>query len=516
MSLQQRARDLVRMYDHILEQQIVGRGYSLACKDEKLWKQVEDHLKDVDAQEVHCLGLDTLREMEESLKAAAASAPPGSYSRRVRTRGGLRGLARAFEVMEQAALNLYLGPWRKEYSVIKMYSGTFTHYISSVLSMPQIESLFGLLGYQHNSFRPEELCLRESKVRPASLDDLLRLSCAFFVARCECQLLLSALGNHVGDAQWELHMVWERQRGNSLQVAFENVKKQLDVSEPLMELPEGEVDLYRGEHVNEEPEEGVDEENPHSVIRAVQGNKTSPAGQRRSNGASFTSSSPESDTRKSFSANKSKSKRSSEELKSDQLDSLQIHVSGFGKAEPDVNRHCSCLSRPPLILKHCFDCNALHDVTCCFLGDCTMKGHKVQFADELPEKKEMSPLSGNGTNDPTCSNAAGTPDVCDDAKSAALEPISYHVCCDLRVANPDPRILCHKCRAFHSSKCVEGKLCGVNHKVSELGRCSCGKRCARKPLVLCRYCGREYCSACWYRRPLSCICGQTFDQESSV
>lgn len=104
------------------------------------------------------------------------------------------------------------------YFLFKMYSGTFTHYIASVLSMPQIKSLFGLLGYQHNSFQPEQLCLRVPKVSPASLDDLLRLSCAFFVARCECHLLLSALGNHVGDAQWELHMVRERQRGHSLQV----------------------------------------------------------------------------------------------------------------------------------------------------------------------------------------------------------------------------------------------------------------------------------------------------------
>lgn len=285
-----------------------------------------------------------------------------------------------------------------------------------------------------------------------------------------------------------------------------------------MELTEGEVDLYRDEHVNEEQEQGVDDEddNPHSLIRSIQSNKTSPAGQTRSNGASYMSSSPESDTRKSSSANKSKNKRSPEELKSDQLDSLQIHVSGF-----DVNQHCSCFSRPPLILKRCFDCDTLHNVTCSFLGDCTMKGHQVQFADERPEKtKEMSPPSGNfrenGTDNPTGSNAAGTPGVCDDAKSAAFEPISYHNCCDLRVANPDPRILCHKCRYFHSTKCVEGKLCGASHRVSELGRCSCGKYCARKPLVLCRYCGREYCSACWYRRPVFCICGQTFDQESTV
>lgn len=118
MSLQQRAREFVGVYDHILEQQIVERGCSLACRDETLWRLVEDRLKDTDAHEVHCLGLDTLREMEESLKAAAA--PPGPYYKRVRARGGLGGLAKAFEVLEQAALNLYLGPWRKEYRVIKV------------------------------------------------------------------------------------------------------------------------------------------------------------------------------------------------------------------------------------------------------------------------------------------------------------------------------------------------------------------------------------------------------------
>uniref|UniRef100_A0A3Q3BQ66 Spermatogenesis associated 2 like n=1 Tax=Kryptolebias marmoratus TaxID=37003 RepID=A0A3Q3BQ66_KRYMA len=381
----QRARELVRMYDHILEQQIVGRGCSLACRDETLWKQVEDRLKDTDALEMHCLGVNALREMEEA-------------------RGGLRGLAKTFEVLEQAALNLYLGPWREEYRVIKMYSGTFTHFITPVLSMPQIEKLFGLLGYQPSPFRPEQLCLQPPKVSPSSLEDLLRLSCAFFVARCECHLLLSALGNHVGDAQWELNMVRERQRGNSLQVRL-------------------------------------------------------------------------------------------------------------------------CINGLHPVLKHCFDCDTLHEVTCTILGDCTMKGHKVQFADNLPEKMreahETSPPSGifreSATNNPTSINAAmSSSDVGDDTKPANLHPISYHACCDLRVAKQDPRILCHKCLVFHSHLCVEGKLCRVSHEISELGMCSCGKVCARKPLVLCRYCGREYCSACWYRQPVTCICGQTFDQESSV
>lgn len=102
--------------------------------------------------------------------------------------------------------------------VFQMYSGTFTHYIKPVLSMPQIENLFGLLGYQFSSSRHEQLRLQSPRVTPATFDNLLRLSCAFFLARCECRLLLTALGKYAGEAQWELSMVRERQRGNSLQV----------------------------------------------------------------------------------------------------------------------------------------------------------------------------------------------------------------------------------------------------------------------------------------------------------
>lgn len=102
----------------------------------------------------------------------------------------------------------------------QLYSGLSTHYIKPVLSMPQIENLFGLLGYQPSSSRHEQLCLQSPSISPASLDSLLRLSCAFFLARCECRLLLTALGKHGGEAQWELSMVRERQKGHSLQVCL--------------------------------------------------------------------------------------------------------------------------------------------------------------------------------------------------------------------------------------------------------------------------------------------------------
>lgn len=310
----------------------------------------------------------------------------------------------------------------------------------------------------------------------------------------------------------------------SWQVAFENVKKQLDVSESPMELID-EADLYRDEPVNGEQKEWIidNEENPHSLIRAIQSNPSSPAGQTRSIGANYMPSSPESDTSRSSSFNKSKGKRSSEELKY-KLDSQQIQASGIGKGESEINHLCSCpngLDHPC----HCFDCNSFLDPTCAFLDECTMKDHKGQFADNLPEKmKEARELSlpspifrESGTKNVTSTNAAtSSSDVCDAAESAPLQPISYHSCCDLKMVNPDPRIFCPKCLVFHAHWCKEGKLCQESHEATRLGLCSCGKYCARKPLVLCRYCGREYCRKCWFRQPIMCICGQTFDQESSV
>lgn len=112
MSLsRRRAPELLSAYSSRLEQQIVERGSSLVCRDDELLAQVEELLRDGDALETHCLGLDPLMVMEESLKADTG---------RANARGGLQGLAKAFEVVEQAALNLYLGPWRKEYKFVKV------------------------------------------------------------------------------------------------------------------------------------------------------------------------------------------------------------------------------------------------------------------------------------------------------------------------------------------------------------------------------------------------------------
>ncbi|XP_032435434.1 spermatogenesis associated 2-like isoform X2 [Xiphophorus hellerii] len=430
--------DLVRAYDRVLEQQILGQGSCQACQDEMLRSEVEGLLATSDPRELHGLGLEPLRLMEEVLEARCGP--------------GLRGLARTFEVLEQAALNLYLGPWREEYRVIKMYSGTFTHCVAPVLSAPQTEEVFGLLGY-----RPGPAQTRLLRLQPAggvaAPRELLRLACAFFLARCECRLLLAALGKR-GGARWELGVVRERRKGQRLQVAIDNAERLLSV----LEDAEGELDLYRDDST------------------------APPGGQRRSNGPVAAP----------------RSRR-------------------FGPVVPpplEAERGrphdlCGCLRaaevmETPLSLQRCLDCGVLHDITCVHLTDCSLQRHQVEPASGVPETGpetgEERPRDAVPEDTATCGD------------TAASQPISYH--CEAASANP--HLLCLTCRAVHGAACVEGKLCRLAHRTRCLGTCSCGKSCCGTPRVLCLYCGDEFCRDCWYKNPLTCVCGRSFHLSTDL
>lgn len=535
----QRGKDLVSAYDRSLELQIVGRGSSLACRDEELWKQVEGLLRSGDARETHCLGLDPLGVMEESLTAAASTC-------RVKVRGPLKGLERAFEVLEQAALNLYLCPWREEYKVVKMYSGVFTHHIKPMFSMPQIEKLFGLLGYQPGSSRHEQLCLKSHRVSAASLDNLLCLSCAFFLARCECRLLLAALGDHAGDVQWELGVVRERQAGHNLQASLDNTKKMLEVDKQVMERSDGEVevDLYTDvqENGRQKMEVGDDDQSPRSLAWVTPNTASPPAVITQSNGMmslpySPTSlstrevcvstlncqltktPSPESHISRSSSTNARQRRRLALESQS-QSHSLQVHTS---RSEAAAHQQCSCLQSPYTRLKLCEECNILHDTSCALLMCCNNDNHHVVFtdnpSDELKKSSAMSSHAGDlrvsvSPNLTSSSVAMSSLALRDEPKSMTA-PITYHDCCDL--TQPDPKVLCLSCSVFHTGTCRGVHFCREEkHEMKPLGECSCGRVASRDPLVLCRYCGNEYCRDCWYRSPIECPCGNKYDQSTSV
>ncbi|XP_049580519.1 spermatogenesis associated 2-like isoform X2 [Syngnathus scovelli] len=482
----ERVRHLVAAYDHTLEQQIVKRGSYLACRDEELWKQVEELLSHNNALETHCSSLDPLKVMEDSLKVEATftKAPKLGSAKQVIARRGLRGLAKAFEILEQAALNLYLGPWREEYKVVKMYSGMFTHYIKPVLSVAQIEKLFGLLGYQCST-RREQLHLQLHTVGSLILDDLLCLSCAFFLARCECCLLQMALENHSSDVQWELCMVRERLRGYALQVALDNTKMTMGFKPPLIGSDEeSHVDLYTDKQVTNKSKS---EPSRCSLPRVSQHSST---------GGETTA----------------------------DLDlqryGQQVDVEGIGNSEDESNHLCSHLQSSELYLNQCIECTTIHNISCAVLHHCSQEGLKLPLPDEMKESAATSPHSQNirpqalNVSPPLRSSptAMSSLSLCDNPKSLSpiYHPLGYHDCCDLK--HLDYQVVCLSCRVFHSATCEGLDFCQSQHTHKTLGKCSCGRTYSRKPLVLCTYCGTEYCNVCWYRNPFLCICGQTLDQ----
>lgn len=573
-SLERKIKGLVESYSKCLEHRIEHGDSTLVCGDPELIVEVVSFLQDRDAESIHSLlGLNPLKVMEESLMSVQ-SALPTTHGPHCVAKGGLVGLAKAFEVLELAALNLYLGPWRKEYKLVKMYSGMFTHCVKPVLSMPQILELFGLLGYKAGPTRSDELRLSSA----VSTQDFRNLSFVFFVARCECRLLLTALGKHAGVVEWELGLVQERMKGHTLQVALDNTKRRLEAAGPAEDDPLelSDVDLYTDDGLEEGGQErkvmhgvGDTPRSPswleHSSLITT---FSAPAAITYSNGVSSpssTSTSPRepvcvstlncqltktsppgasSSTAKSSSASASYTQQSgstyvdSTRSGYERVDSYS-KVSGVQSSQklPEISPEgyyiCKCILPHNRFIQNCTDCNTSHSVTCDHLKACINKRHQVVFLDEetTVEKRDNSmgarlrssqrgSLKEKGARSPLPNNiTASSPSLLLGASEAApgqmsSSPIPFHDCCD--PAKPDPQFTCISCWVFHSGSCKGVDICQAQHEVFRLGVCSCGKRCTRDPLILCRYCGAEYCQVCWYRRPLACACGQTFDQSSSV
>lgn len=101
----------LEVYRASLERRLQQGELDLVCRDEELCKEVKTHLSECSPQDFHPqLGLDTLSVIETSLRA----------TNHTLGQNRLKSLVKAFEVLELAALNLYLCPWRKEYKVVKV------------------------------------------------------------------------------------------------------------------------------------------------------------------------------------------------------------------------------------------------------------------------------------------------------------------------------------------------------------------------------------------------------------
>ncbi|XP_012592691.1 spermatogenesis-associated protein 2-like protein [Microcebus murinus] len=110
----------------------------------------------------------------------------------------LRALARAFELLELAAVHLYLLPWRKEFTTIKTFSGGYVHVLKGVLSEDLLLKSFQKMGY----VRRDNHRLMVTALPPAC--QLVQVALGCFALRLECEILgevLAQLGTSVLPAE---------------------------------------------------------------------------------------------------------------------------------------------------------------------------------------------------------------------------------------------------------------------------------------------------------------------------
>ncbi|NWT21448.1 SPA2L protein, partial [Vireo altiloquus] len=96
----------------------------------------------------------------------------------------LQGLAAAFRLLELAAVNLYLFPWRREFGTIQTFSGAYVHLLRPALPEADLVRSLGRLGYEQQD--QHRLAVAQLPPGPA----LIAAAVGFLACRLECEILL--------------------------------------------------------------------------------------------------------------------------------------------------------------------------------------------------------------------------------------------------------------------------------------------------------------------------------------
>ncbi|KAM9288790.1 spermatogenesis-associated protein 2-like protein [Morus bassanus] len=156
-------------YRRCLEQEF-RRGRTGTCSDPSFGERLRQRLR----QEPVLLG---------ALQDDAAALLSRGLRGRPDPEPALRGLASAFRLLELAAVNLYLFPWRKEFGTVQTFSGAYVHLLRPALPEADLVRSFGRLGYEQRD--PHHLAI----ARPLPGPELAAAACGFFACRLECEIL---------------------------------------------------------------------------------------------------------------------------------------------------------------------------------------------------------------------------------------------------------------------------------------------------------------------------------------
>lgn len=178
----------------------------------------------------------------------------------------LPGMARAFRLLELAAVNLYLFPWRKEFGTVQTFSGAYVHSLRSALPEADLERSFARLGYERQDQH------RLTVFRPPPEPELLAAACGFLACRLECEILVEVvlcLHPHQPSAQELLHA---RRLAGNVEACVEMLQ-QMGMQPKAAASCGDSVDLYQAEPSSPEDVEGED-----TAPAALQSDPGSPRG----------------------------------------------------------------------------------------------------------------------------------------------------------------------------------------------------------------------------------------------
>ncbi|NXN26944.1 SPA2L protein, partial [Nycticryphes semicollaris] len=224
-------------YRRCLEREF-HRGHAGVCSDPSFGEKLRQRLR-----------------LEPALLGALQEDGPALLARGLRGRPdpgpALQGLAVAFRLLELAAVNLYLFPWRREFDTVQTFSGTYVHLLRPVLPEVDLVQSFGRLGYEQRD--PHHLAI--SRLPPGP--ELVATACGFFACRLECEILAEVVRRLQPRLLHPEELLEARQLAGNMEACVEMLQQQ----EAAAECSNG-MDLYQEMPAGPEDTKGEDTVTP--------------------------------------------------------------------------------------------------------------------------------------------------------------------------------------------------------------------------------------------------------------
>lgn len=333
-----------------------------------------------------------------------------------------------------------------------MFSGMFTHCVKPALTAQQAQELFALLGYQPAGNDEEELRL---STKPVPSHVLLQLAYAFFTARIECQLLLTAVASLDGSMACMLQLIQERKRGYTFQTALDSAKRMLEPAP--CDTPSAldpNLDLYTDKYLADQSHMASppslpyippsEDPSPHKVSRSNTLHSNKERNEKKAQTIAVSSLTCQI---------KSVPKKIDSGLKTCENDRQFTTMCNAQLSAANEGHHvCNCLSYDPCP-KQCLRCQEIHSVNCPGLTSCIEQDHEVVFA-----QQPMMPTVFQSRQDQT-----------QHWEKPAKDGLKQHSC----INNPsnDFFSVCHDCHYIHDLQCEEVVSClCAHHNVQKTGQ----------------------------------------------